>query len=322
VKTLCFCAALGVLSLSACGGTVAVPDDPAVQGLAAEKAGLDAEGNPIQTTAQQAAEPAPGQRRGLFGLFGAAPEPARETAPAPAASETASDTTADSPIETGSAAPPAEATPETTIADADPPRRGLFALFGGGRADDPGAQPRTPFGAANAAPAPRSQVGEGEVAKGTLPPFGQVATVCGLSARDLGKPVARAPRDGRARWQLHDPDPSSTGQRTQYVTGFRDRCARQITGALVLFGRADVHETTRYAHTNTRPYTATDDAYEDVKSRICGVRARVPCPADRYDRLDAAVSFVTVYARFGATDEWYELLLVEGQLRAAAMSGF
>jgi hypothetical protein len=110
--------------------------------------------------------------------------------------------------------------------------------------------------------------------------------------------------------------------RTQFVSGFRDRCARQFTGALVLFGNPDVHETTRYARTNKRPYNATDEAYEAVKSRICGVRPRVPCPADRYDRLDAAVSFVTVYSKFGATDEWYEILLVDGQLEAAAISGY
>lgn len=213
---------------------------------------------------------------------------------------------------------PSQAEPQAVVAavpDLNQPRRaGLFGLFGGGRADN--AAPPAPSGAANAAAAPP------DVARGTVLPFGEVATVCGLSARDLGKQVDRAPRDGRARWQLHDPDPSATTARTHFITGFRDRCARQFTGALVLFGRSDVHETTRYAQTNTRPYNQTDDAYEQVKSRICGVRPRVPCPADRLARLDRAVSFVTIYSRFGTTDEWYELLLVDGQLEAAAMSGF
>lgn len=307
---LWLCTALATTILTGCGAPRPARDELPVQGLAAEQAGLDGAGNPIAADAAAFGAPAtapdPEPRVGLFGLFARAPKAEGETAPSQPGE----------PLDATVAANAAELV-AAPPANAEPPRRaGLFGLFGGGRANDAGAADPAPFGAANAAPAATPAV-----ARGTVLPFGQVVTMCGLSARDLGKTVDQTPRDGPARWTLHDTDPSSTSARTQYISGFRDRCARQITGALVLFGNADVHETTRYAATNKRAYTQTDTAYETVKSRICGVRPKVPCPADRYDRLNKAVSFVTVYSRFGTTDEWYELLLVDGQLEAASMSG-
>ncbi|WP_226783008.1 hypothetical protein [Oceaniglobus trochenteri] len=276
-------ALISAFALSACGGLPFAPKDAPVQGLAAEQAGLDADGMPL----------APDE--------GAAPEARPDGATGEA--------------ETGDT----ETAPEQTAA-VEPEPQGFFGrLFGGGRAGAQGGAATGLFGAANAAPGPGALAPE--VAKNTVVPFGEVATVCGLSKGDLGDAVAQSPAEGRARWQLHDPIPASTGPRTQYVTGFRDRCARQVTGALVLFGSADVHEATRYDSANTRPYSATDTAYEKVKSRLCGVRPNVPCPADRLERLNSEVSFVTVYPQFGATSEWFELLLVDGQLGASAMSG-
>ncbi|NCO20840.1 MAG: hypothetical protein GW905_02245 [Rhodobacterales bacterium] len=294
-----FLALFGAVLLFGC----AAPEPPA-GGSPVQDAAV-AEAEPADTdnadagipTPDIAAGPVQPRRGGLLGLFArnapepdsAAPQDQDEQNPEPA---------------------PVPDTEEPT----EPPRRGLFGLFGAVRAADPES---AISGAASATPA--TSVPLRDVT--AVLPFGQVATVCGVAARDLGDPVAQSPRDGRAQWQLYDSAPSSTGPRTQYVTGFRDRCARQITGAMVLFGSADVHETTRYARTNTQPYTSTDDAYETVKSRLCGVRQGVPCPSDRTGRLEKAVSFVTVYPAFGSTGEWYELLLVDGRLEAAAMSG-
>ncbi|WP_099826787.1 hypothetical protein [Oceaniglobus indicus] len=195
---------------------------------------------------------------------------------------------------------PADAV-ENAAAEAAPQRGGLFGLF-------------RRRGASGADDAP-------EIDPGTVLPFGQVASVCGVSPRNLGVEVDEAPREGRARFNLIDTAPDSTAARTQFITGFSDRCARQFTGALVLFGSSEVHETTRYAQDNSNPYSATDDAYEAVKAKVCGVRRNVPCPADRRDRLNREVVFVTIYPRFGADGQWFELMLSDGALVAQGMGG-
>ena len=150
-------------------------------------------------------------------------------------------------------------------------------------------------------------------------PFGEVASACGIMAASSAAEVDHFPKSGRPLWRLYDTDPGSTGPRTQYITGFRDGCARQITGALVLFGTPAVHEVTRYDPTNKAPYSATDLAYEPVKARICGVPRRVPCPSDRLDRLERRLTFVTIYPEFGSTGMRYELLLDQGALMAGAV---
>lgn len=269
-----------LLLLTACGapsGGVSIPAaDPPVQGLAADQAGLDAEGNPILTSDAPQGEVTEEADAGAISL-----------APVPAAK---------------------------------PPRRGLAALFGGGRSrgDAPAKSGGfSLFGAANAAQGPGSG---NSLPEGTVAPFGAVATACGLSARDLGTAVDTSPKDGRAQWTLHDPIPNSTGPRTHYITGFKDRCARQITGALVLFGDPVVHEAPHYSGSTHSPESAADVAYETVKSRICGVRPGTPCPADRIEKLRKSVSFVSVYPSFGSSGEWFEMLLVNGQLAASGMS--
>ncbi|SER80781.1 hypothetical protein SAMN04490244_10356 [Tranquillimonas rosea] len=151
-------------------------------------------------------------------------------------------------------------------------------------------------------------------------PFGQVARACGVRGRNLGTEVSRAPEDGRAQYRLYDTAPGQTGPRTQYITGFDDNCPRRITAALVTFGSADVHETTRYETANTSPYSPTDDAYEDIKARVCGVRAGAACPADRSDRIAREAVFVSAYPRFGASNRRLELLLHGGDLVAEAAS--
>ncbi|MDJ0627792.1 MAG: hypothetical protein QNJ44_05995 [Rhodobacter sp.] len=143
-------------------------------------------------------------------------------------------------------------------------------------------------------------------------PFGTVAEACGLSKREMGTEVARSP--GAGKYRLYDTEPSSIAPRTQYVTGFRNGCARKFTASLALFGSAEVHEATRYNPLNANPYSNTDEAYEKVKSRVCGVRRGEFCPVNRIARLERDAAFVSVYRDFGSTGEWMELFLHKGQL--------
>lgn len=143
-------------------------------------------------------------------------------------------------------------------------------------------------------------------------PFGEVLQVCGVKQRDMGTAVARS--QGSGTYRLFDTSPTSTQPRTQYLTGFKDGCARQFTGSLALFGAPVVHEATRYDRANTTPYSATDAAYEKIKNRICGVSRGQPCPDARSDILERQAAFVTVYPSFGGTNEWLEIFLHKGQL--------
>lgn len=143
-------------------------------------------------------------------------------------------------------------------------------------------------------------------------PFGEVVKVCGVPAREFGTEVARS--GGSGTFRLYDTDPIGTLQRAQFLTGFRDGCARRFTGALALFGNFDVHEAKRYSKSNKTPYSNVDLAYEKVKSQICGVRRGTPCPENKAERLNRDVTFVTVYRAFGGADEWMELMLHKGDL--------
>ncbi len=92
-------------------------------------------------------------------------------------------------------------------------------------------------------------------------PFGIVAKDCDVKKRVMGTNISRS---ASGQLKLFDPIPNSTAPRTQFITGFKDGCARRMTGALVLFGAHDVHEATRYARHNKTPWTDTDKAYENV----------------------------------------------------------
>ncbi len=156
-------------------------------------------------------------------------------------------------------------------------------------------------------------------AVGGPPPFGAVFEACGVSKRQMGVEVARSP--GVGQYRLYDSEPSSLAPRAQFITGFKDGCARQFTASLALFGSAAVHEATRYNPLNTSPYSGTDIAYEKVKSRVCRVRRGEFCPQDKIDRLEREAAFVSVYRSFGTTGEWMELFLHKGQLVAHQTQG-
>ncbi len=150
-------------------------------------------------------------------------------------------------------------------------------------------------------------------------PFGEVAKVCGMSEREMGTEVARSP--GKTGFTLYDTDPSSITPRPQFLTGFRDGCARQITASLALFGTAQVHETTRYNPLNTTGYSATDAAYEEVKNRVCGVGNGEFCPERRAAKMERNAVFLSVYRDFGGAGQWMELFLHNRRLVAHATLG-
>ena len=145
-----------------------------------------------------------------------------------------------------------------------------------------------------------------------LIPFGEVIKVCGLPKREFGTEVARS--GGSGAFRLYDTEPVSTLQRAQFLTGFKDGCARRFTGALALFGSFDVHEAKRYSKGNNTPYSKVDLAYERVKSKVCGVGRGKPCPTNKAERLYREVTFVTVYRAFGSSGAWMEMMLHKGDL--------
>jgi len=149
------------------------------------------------------------------------------------------------------------------------------------------------------------------VAPGTILPYGQIATVCGLSDSALGTVVEQA-----SGYVVHDTAASSVAQRTHYITGFPDGCARQFTAALALFGDVGTHEVVRYmSGAAARPYSATDTAYEQLKADVCRVGAGEPCgPA--LDRLARRTVFITVYETFGTNPTWGDILLHDGAVLA------
>ncbi|WP_353474171.1 hypothetical protein PVT71_19765 [Salipiger sp. H15] len=185
-------------------------------------------------------------------------------------------------------------------------------------------------------PAPRAQAapqggllgwlgGQAAAAKGTGPdarqvpfgtalPFGEIARVCGVSERRLGVPVAQYPETRRG-YVLYDSQPGTMAPRALYITGFGDGCARQVTGALALFGEPALHEQLRYGLAGrTLPTGPVDGAYEVVKAEVCGVPAGRPC-GRAMTRLARDTAFVSVYPAFGSSS-YVNLLLHDGRVVA------
>jgi hypothetical protein len=175
----------------------------------------------------------------------------------------------------------------------------LGRLFGGG----------TAVTASTSVPAPSTP----EVAPGTVLPYGQVATVCGVPTSAMGTIVGQA-----AGYTLYDTASNTIALRTHYITGMTDGCARQFTAALALFGDLPTHEMIRYQPTNADiPFSATDVAYEELKGSICGAASGQPC-GNAIDRFARNTAFVTVYETFGTNPEWSEVLLHAGDVIAVS----
>ncbi|PIE12888.1 MAG: hypothetical protein CSA70_07995 [Rhodobacterales bacterium] len=266
-----------------------------------------------ETVPAPAPDPAkanPGKRRWPFGKRAAAK---RDKGATPANSGTPSDTASNVPPASDLAVDPNKLPKEqvtlaslpktddgTTLRDTErQARKGLFSNRKAARLTGPDAASVDP---------------------GTVLPFGQIARACGTPKRDLGKEVARYPDKG-GRYRLHDSQPGHTGQHTFYVTGFKDGCPRQVTGALVMFGRASIHETLRYGLPSAaKPYSKTDLAYEKIKRRVCKSGNRKPC-GKSISKLEKGTVFLTVYDRFTGAQGWKNILLSDGKVIAVDRQG-
>jgi hypothetical protein len=159
-----------------------------------------------------------------------------------------------------------------------------------------------------------------EIAPGISVPYGSVARVCGMSAREMGKKIAQHP-ESRPRHIIYDSEPGNTAPHSFYVTGFDDGCARQFTASIAMFGPIALHEQLRYGlPAEVQPYSETDEAYETIKSRACGVPHGAPCGA-RLRRLERDTVFVSVYERLGSNSSWKNLLLHDGAVIAVDKKG-
>jgi len=158
-----------------------------------------------------------------------------------------------------------------------------------------------------------------DVSFGTTLPYGEVARVCDAKGQeDLGRRLGKAPASGRG-YALYDSAPDTTGPRTFYITGFKDRCPRQFTAALALFGSPEVHEQLRYGRpSKLYPYSTTDKAYEKVKSSVCKVGKNKPCGA-KLKTLERNTVFISTYEKFSDNARWADILLHDGIVAAAAI---
>ncbi|MEX0365489.1 MAG: hypothetical protein AB3N22_05435 [Ruegeria sp.] len=170
--------------------------------------------------------------------------------------------------------------------------------------------------------APRQQERIGpdarDVAKGTVLPFGEIARVCDVRGKEMGKVVDKAARKGRG-YLLFDTAPDTTTPRTFYVTGFADNCPRQFTASLALFGDPAFHEQLRYGlPAEEYPYSTTDKAYEKLKRKVCNVGRNTPC-GGRIDRLTKTTTFISAYENFTDNARWADMLLHDGAVLATAL---
>ena len=164
----------------------------------------------------------------------------------------------------------------------------------------------------------RTKANSPDVPYGTVLPFGEVGRVCEARSQPLGAKIETS--DGRGQtYRLYDSVPGSTSPRTFYVTGFADKCPRQFTAALALFGAPELHEQLRYGRAaTTYPYSATDKAYEKIKSQVCGVGPRIPC-GPKIEKLARDTVFISTYERFTDNGRWADLLVHDGAVVAASL---
>lgn len=281
---------------------------------------------PVEETAEVAAENEPPEtkpRRGFLGLLGAAPEkskPEQDVAEATAEPSDAEVEVAveerkpsrglfgflrnsDKAVEPAPTAEPvqlASLPADAEVATDAEPRRGLF---GAGRTRQKASTSSLP-----------------EVPFGTVLPYGDVARVCNVKPRSLGKEIARYPERGDG-YRIYDSAPGNTQQHTFYVTGFDDGCARQFTAALAMFGSPALHEQLRYGlPAKVQPYSDTDQAYEKLKSKVCNVGRRKPC-GDKIGRLERNTVFVSMYERYVGSPRWGNLLIHDGTVLAKDIKG-
>jgi hypothetical protein len=167
-------------------------------------------------------------------------------------------------------------------------------------------------------PLPRNAIAP-DAAFGARLPFGDVARVCEAKSKSLGRKVAQSENRGQV-YKIYDTAPDSTAPRAFYVTGFADRCPRKFFAALAMFGQPSMHEQLRYGRPSTQyPYSATDRAYEKVKSRVCGVGPRKPCGAGKMETLERNTVFISTYENLSGTGRWADILIHDSAVIATAI---
>lgn len=175
------------------------------------------------------------------------------------------------------------------------------------------------LGACSGNPLSQSSLGTGGAGAVNVPqvtsdvrlPFGEIAANCTVSKGDMGTLV-----DQNGGYALYDSATNQATLRNHYVTGFKDKCARQFSAATAIMGDVGTHEVVRYLPTNAKhPYSAADTAYEQIKASYCGVGRGQSCGA-KLDRLAKSTSFITVYEGFEDNAKWADMLLYNGEVAA------
>ena len=320
-----------LLMLSACGDPLAgitrisevelVIDNPVSQALPSEQeiaregffdtAAAEASTPPLALTPAPVTAPPP-RRGGLLGLlrrtvpntqpspavYANIPADAGETLSSDAATPSSQGTLVedmDGEVQLASLTPDPEVS-----APVSPKRPGLFQRLTNRSIEKPKA---------------RAGLDAQDVPYGTVLPYGTVARVCEARRQPLGRKVESAPASG---YKLYDSNPGSSGTRTFYITGFDDDCPRQLSAAHVLLGEPSLYEQLHYGPTGQHlTYGATDQAYEQVKSRVCGVRMGKPC-GSKMRQLEKGTLFVNSYERIDDNKSWSELLVHDSAVIASS----
>ncbi|GAA4225408.1 hypothetical protein GGQ68_003342 [Sagittula marina] len=256
------------------------------------------------TLPQAATSESAAPRRGLLGMLKRQADAAKSRTPdvTDAAEAALDDTSTD-------AAPEPEQV--VMVAPKPTPRKsGLARLFGASGGSSGGGR---------GGPKPGAPDYE-QVPLGTRLPYGEIARVCGVSNSELGQATQSWPEGGNS-YTLYDSAPGNTGAHIFYMTGFGDDCARTFTAALVMFGSPETWEQIHYGPAGASlPVSATDSAYEDVKSGFCRVKRGEPC-GKRLPALEKHTVFVSVYERFEDNTRWKNILLHDGEVVAIDVKG-
>ena len=155
-----------------------------------------------------------------------------------------------------------------------------------------------------------------QVEAGVVLAFGQIGRACGIRGNALGKEVDRFPERGKG-YKLYDSNPSITGPRTHFITGFKDGCPRQFTASLALLDSPILHEQLLSVKSSrTQHATAADVAFQKIRSQVCRTGQGKICPEKRIDEMEKSMAFVTAYERFGGNANWNEILLHNGAVAA------
>ncbi|MEM8978762.1 MAG: hypothetical protein AAGD04_04720 [Pseudomonadota bacterium] len=155
----------------------------------------------------------------------------------------------------------------------------------------------------------------------TAPPYGKLMRVCDVKRSDLGEEVARFPEKS-SRYRLYDANPKSTGLRVHYVTGFKDGCALQVSGAMATFGSPDVYEVMAYQSKMPKTLKGTAAAYESIKAKACGAASGERCGGRKAKRFKNQTVFLSVYDSFAGAPRWTDVLLHDGRFVAQEQKSY